>query len=106
MAYDRYSKFKQNNQIQTVPYIKIRVRPTDLYTIYRRNHSRLDLISYEYYGDASFGWLILQANPDVPSCEYEIPDNTQLRIPYPLMEVLNGYDEDIEEYKKYYGIDN
>lgn len=106
MAYDRYSKFRENNRVQTVPFIKIRNRSTDLYTLYRRGVSRMDLISYEYYGDASYGWLILQANPELPSCEFEITHDVNVRIPFPLQDVLNSYNTDIENHKKYYGIDN
>ena len=65
MSYDRYAKFKSNGTVQSVPFIKIPKRSTDAYDVYVKDQSRLDLLSYKYYGDANFGWLILQANPDM-----------------------------------------
>jgi phage tail protein X len=105
MAYDRYSKFRKDNGIKTVPFIPIRERSTDQYTVFRKNMDRLDLLSYKYYGDSSYGWLILQANPTVPSLEFQIPDKTLLRIPFPLNDALIGYEEDTDEYLKQYPLD-
>ena len=63
-CYDRYSKFRQNGTILHVPFIPIPVRSTDYYTYYEVGKTRLDLVSYQYYGDANYDWLILQANPE------------------------------------------
>ena len=102
MAYDRYKNFREGDTIKIVPFIQIQKRSTDRYVIYNRSESRLDLISYEFYGDPSYGWLILQANPEVGSLEFLIPNNTRLRIPYPLNEVLIGYDNTVDEYYRFY----
>ena len=63
MDYNRYSKFTRNGNIALVPFIKIPVKQTDYYDFYRKGQTRLDRLSYKYYGDPNFGWLILQANP-------------------------------------------
>lgn len=101
MAYDRYDKFRMNGEVTLPPFIPIPVRESDYYEIYEKGVTRLDILSYRYYKDPDYGWLILQANPQFGSLEFLIPDNEQIRIPYPLSEVLTKYAEDIENYKKY-----
>ena len=59
---------------------------------------RLDTLSYKYYGDPDYGWLILQANPSIPSMEYRIEDGTIVRIPYPLSTAVNRYEQGINKY--------
>ena len=65
--------------------------------------SSLCLISYDYYGDPNYDWLIMMANPEFGSLEYEIPDNTQLRIPYPLDVTMEDYYNQINNYRVLYG---
>ena len=104
-TYNRYSKFMWNGTMKMVPFITIPQKNTDKYTYYKTNVSRLDLISYQYYGDPNYGWLILQANPDLGCYEYLIPNNTRLRIPYPLATTLTQYNSDIDVYDKLYGLE-
>jgi phage tail protein X len=59
---------------------------------------RMDMLSYKYYGDPDYGWLILQANPSIPSMEYLIQDGTVIRIPYPLSTAISRYEQSINEY--------
>lgn len=102
MAYDRYTKFRTDGEIDIVPFGKVKPKTTDFFEIYYRGKSRLDIISYNYYGDANYGWLIMQANPEYGSMEYEIPDGTVLRIPYPLQESIADYETSINNYRKLY----
>jgi len=102
MAYDRYTKFRVDGNIEIVPFVKIKEKQTDFHETYIRGKSRLDLISYDYYGDANYGWLIMQANPEYGSMEYEIPDGSVLRIPYPLQESISDYESAVSNYKKLY----
>ena len=44
----------------------------------------------------------MQANPQYGSIEFEIPDKSVLRIPYPLNQSIQDYRASIEEYKKLY----
>lgn len=104
MKYNRYNSFVVNGKYKRIPFIKIPVRNTDIYTIYEVGKTRLDLLSYQYYDDPNFGWLILQANPKYGSLEFRIDGDSKLRIPYPLDVVLQGYEEDIERYSKLYGL--
>ena len=63
----------------------------------------MDLLSFRYYQNANYGWLILQANPHLPSIEFMIEDNEKIRIPYPLESAINQYENDIKIYKEVEG---
>lgn len=99
-TFDRYAMFREEGTINIVPQITLNVKDSDFYETYRLGISRLDRISYDYYGDANYDWLILMANPELPSMEFEIPDNTSLRIPYPLEVTLSEYTTKVKEYYK------
>jgi hypothetical protein len=102
MSFDRYSKFRVGNNIEIVPFVEISKSSTDMYETYKKGVTRLDKLSYEYYGNSDYAWLIMQANPQYGSLEYNIPDLTELRIPYPLDSALEIYKKGIEDYKKTY----
>lgn len=104
MSYDRYSKFRKDGEILHVPFIPITQKNTDIYTYYQAGKTRLDNLSYQYYGDPNYDWLIMQANPTVGSLEYQIPDGSKLRIPYPLESTLVNYNTAVDNYKILYGI--
>lgn len=103
-TYNRYKSFiTESGKLKTVPFIKIPNRDSDKYVYWNRYNSRMDLLSNQYYGDPSYGWLILQANPHLPSLEYMIDNGEQIRIPFPLEVVISQYENDI---KAYYIIEN
>lgn len=104
-TFDRYKSFKEDGTFKTVPFVEIPVRSTDKYTYYSVGSTRLDLLSYQYYEDPNYGWLILQANPQFGSLEFKIPDNARLRIPYPLETALSQYQIDAQSYIRLYGLD-
>ena len=62
-------------------------------------------MSYQYYGDANYDWLILQANPEIGSLEYKINDGTKIRIPFPLDTTIARYNADVDLYDKLYGLE-
>ena len=103
MSYDRYTQFRYNGKVDFVPNVKIIPKTTDFFEVYKRGESRLDLISYDYYGDPNYDWLIMAANPEYGSMEFNIPDQTQLRIPYPLDQTLENYVNQIDKYRLLYG---
>ena len=102
MTFDRYSQFRNGKKIDLVCFAKLPKKDTDKIEIYRKGETRLDLLSYQYYNDADYGWLILQANPQYGALEFNIPDGSELRIPYPLDVSLSDYQEAISKHKKYY----
>ena len=99
--FNRYAPFKANGKIEIVPYVAIRKKSSDKYIVFKKNTMRLDKLSYEYYGDPDYAWLIMQANPEYGSLESLIPDEAVIRIPHPLTETLNFYISDINTYKEY-----
>lgn len=104
MDYNRYKNFINGFSYNKIPFIEIPKSSNDKYTYYEVGKTRLDLLSYQYYGDANFGWLILQANPQCGSLEFKIKDKERLRIPYPLESALMGYEERYKRYVKLYGL--
>ena len=48
MSFDRYSQFREGNEIGLVPFGEIPRSSSDMYEIYRRGKTRLDKISYDY----------------------------------------------------------
>lgn len=54
-TYDRYSKFRSDGKIEIVPFAKIKKRDTDFFVTYRKNRTRLDVLSYQYYKDSGYG---------------------------------------------------
>lgn len=102
--YDRYQNFKKNNEVKLLPFIKIPVNSTDI-SIEYKNKLRLDIISQRYYGTPYYGWLIMQANPQFGGLEFDIPEGSIIRIPFPLAVALQQYQQNVDTYIKLYGID-
>lgn len=104
MGYDRYNRFRVNGKISVPAQVKIAPKSTDYFETYNRGSSRLDLISYKYYNDPGYDWLILMANPEVGDLEYLIPNGTLLRIPFPLDITLENFNKQIDKQEALYGI--
>ena len=105
MSYNRYKSFIVDGAYKKVPFIKIPKNASDCYVFYEIGKTRLDLLSYQYYNDPNYGWLILQANPQYGSLEYKIENNARLRIPYPLDSAIQRYEDELKKYVKLYGLD-
>jgi hypothetical protein len=86
-----------------VPYLDLPVKATDKMLLYKKNVTRLDKLSDDYYGSPYFGWLILQANPQFGGREWEIADNALIRVPLPLVTTLQDYKTALETHNFYYG---
>jgi hypothetical protein len=104
MSYNRYKSFKSNGTYKKVPFVEVPVSATDRYAYYEVGKTRMDLLSYQFYDNPNFGWLILQANPSCGSLEFKIKDGTRLRIPYPLDTAIQGYENNITKYIQLYGL--
>ena len=101
--YRRYSNFLINGTQTVVPYVNIGARTSDQKYVYRQGQSRLDKISNEKYGSPFFGWLIMMANPIYGGLETNIPNETIIIIPYPLISALQDYKNAIDTHIFYYG---
>lgn len=98
--YDRYAKYRGNGTISFMPFIEIEHEGSDLYIVFEKATMRFDNLSYKYYGDPNYAWLILQANPALGGFEFSIQDGVTLRIPYPLHNAINRFEQGIERYKR------
>lgn len=63
----------------------------------------MDKISQQFYGVPYYGWLIMLANPSYGGQEWNIPDGTMLRIPFPLIASLEEYKSKLDQHFLYYG---
>lgn len=97
--YDRYKKFRVDDTVKfPLPFFKIGESGGDIYLVFDRRSMRMDTLSYKYYGDPNYAWLILNANPELPPYEYLIEDGTSIRIPYPLSTAIERYEKSIAKY--------
>ncbi len=96
--YDRYSKFRGDGKSHIVPFVKIDENGSDIIIAFDKEKMRMDTLSYKYYNDANYGWLIMMANPQFGSMEYSIPNGVPLRIPYPLNTAISRYENALEKY--------
>lgn len=101
--FDRYKNFKANGNITPIPGLIIPTEGTDKYAIYKKGQSRLDNISNLYYSNPYSGWLIMLANPEYGGLEFNIPDMTLLRIPFPYESAVQRYITQINNHKLLYG---
>ena len=78
----------------TVPAITISKRDTDKFIIYNSDKMRFDTIAADIYGDDQYNYLIALANPEYP-LEFDITNNTVIRIPFPLNEIVTEYEQKV-----------
>lgn len=84
MSYSRYSK---RPFIQ--PVRKINSASSDILHEYK-SPENIDNLAYKYYGNATYGWVIMLANREYPF-EFAIPYGVTLRIPFPLERVFQEW---------------
>ena len=101
--YDRYKHFRKDGKIKPIPGIVLPEKNTDKTDIYNLEKNRLDVLSQKYYNNPYHGWLILLANPEYGGLEFNIPDNTVIKIPYPFRETLESYYNQVKTHLKQYG---
>lgn len=88
MPYDFYKNLKSSDTLKNMPAVSISKRVTDKSITYNKQKNRLDTIAGTIYRDETFWRLILWANEQY-FMEFDIPDNTVIRVPYPLQDVIN-----------------
>ena len=77
---------KDGNRLKSFPPIRIIERDTDVFVTYNKQKTRLDRIAFDIYRDETCWRIILWANPEF-FIEFDIPDNTVIRVPFPLEDV-------------------
>jgi len=94
MSANYYELLKTNDKLKNMPAIQIEHRPTDKSVTYNKQKNRLDNIAGNVYNDETYWRLILWANEEY-FMEYDIPDNTVIRVPWPFQDVLTEVDTKI-----------
>jgi hypothetical protein len=100
---DRYLPFREDGKIKPIPGLKLPDADTDLSYVYKQGATRLDKLSNMFYNNPWGGWLILAANPQFGGLEFNIPDMTLIKVPYPYENAVQRYSEQINKYKQLYG---
>lgn len=103
-SFNRYKNFTSNGETKIMPFIKIRVKGSDKSIVWNKDTSRLDVLSQRYYGVPDAGWLIMMANAEYGTDEFDIPDGELIRIPYPYQTSLQSYMDDITRFDTKFGI--
>jgi nucleoid-associated protein YgaU len=97
MALDRYQFTKTDqDKYRTTRYPKLPKQQSDLYVISREG-DRLDLLANEFYKDPRYWWVLAEAN-NVGKGTMIVPSGLQLRIPFPITDLLDRLRE-VEENK-------
>lgn len=89
---------KNGQTLSSMPPILIKERTTDYFIVYNKNKNRLDRIAYNVYEDETYNKIIMWANPEY-FVEYDIPDNTVIRVPFPLLDVIQEVTEKLRQGK-------
>ena len=104
MSYiNRYSPLIANGLTKQMPFIKLRPKATDKAKIWNKGIDRMDLISHRYYNNPYGGWLIMLANPQYGD-EFDIPDGTLIKIPFPYLLTIQQYSDMLTLYDNKFGL--
>jgi hypothetical protein len=96
--YDRYAILKNSDgTIDPMPFVNLPVNSSDKYE-YWSPSSRLDKLSQKYYGNPFYDFIILYGNYMYTN-EFDIPEGTLIRIPFPLNKAIADYEAILTAYK-------
>jgi len=101
--YNIYNEFVVNGDYIIVPQVRIPAKSSDRKINYRVGKTRLDKLSQQFYDSPYYGWLIMQANPSYGGQEWDIPNGAIITVPFPLMQSLQDYKTNLDQYFLYYG---
>lgn len=97
--FDRYKEFRINGEVKPLPRIILPAESTDKIYTYKQGITRLDILSDKYYNNPYHGYLIMMANPQHGGMEWNIPDGTKIRIPFPFESALERYNTAVKQHK-------
>jgi len=100
---DRYNSFKGNAEMKPVIGVKLEPSDNDLTYVYKQGTTRLDKLSNMFYNNPYSGWLIMLVNQEYGGLEFNIPDMSIIRIPYPFDSAVERYATAVRKHKLLYG---
>jgi hypothetical protein len=96
--YDRYAiLINSDGTYDLMPFVQLPINTSDKYETWNTEYSRLDKLSQKYYGNPFYDFLILYANSYVS--EFDIPDQTLIRIPFPLSKAKGDYENALTAFR-------
>ena len=97
--YDRYAILTNaNGTSDMMPFVELPQNPSDKFENWNTTFSRMDKLSQKYYGSPFYDFLILYASGFMS--EFDIPDGTLIRIPFPLQKVKADYENALTVYRQ------
>jgi hypothetical protein len=97
--YNRYSILKNGDgTTDSMPFVKLPTNTSDKFENWNAEFSRMDKLSQKYYGNPFYDFLIMYANSQFVN-EFDIPDGTLIRIPFPLTKVKADYEAFLTAFK-------
>lgn len=97
--YNRYYLLDTINDVkEMLPFVTLPSNTTDKYEYWKSEFSRYDKLAQKYYQNPFYDFLIALANPQFMS-EWDIPDNTLVKIPFPLSKAKSDYEQFVKNYK-------
>jgi hypothetical protein len=84
--------YKGKQVYLTTYYPSIIYSSSDIYIISSVG-DRLDTLSYSYYKDPQYWWILAQAN-NLGKGSLSIPPGTQIRIPAALQQILSNFNSE------------
>lgn len=103
MYINRYSPLISNGLTKQSPFVKLTAKSTDKSKIWNQGLDRMDNLSQRYYNHPYGGWLIMLANPQYGD-EFEIPDGTLIKIPFPYRVTVQQYQDALTLYDNKFGL--
>lgn len=95
--FNRYDRYFIDGEWKFIPNIKLSVKNTDKYELYKEGITRFDKLSQKYYNNPTYTWLIQIANPQFGGLEFDFVSNLPIRIPFPLLSTLQEYQDKVDE---------
>ena len=97
--YDRYAiLINSDGTYDMMPFVQLPVNQSDKFETWNVAYSRLDKLANKYYGNSFYDFFILYANGFMS--EFDIPDDTLIRIPFPLAKVKSDYESALTAYRQ------
>jgi hypothetical protein len=102
--YNRYTKLSGNGGMKLMPGIQIPEKATDKMIAWNKQLHRMDILSQKYYQTPTEGYLIMMANMQYGTDEFDIPDGALIRIPYPYKASLQSFIDEMNKYESKFGL--
>ena len=96
--YDRYAiLINSDGTYDMMPFVQLPQNQSDKFETWNTEYSRLDKLAQKYYGNPFYDFLILYANGYMS--EFDIPDQSLIRIPFPLQKVKSDYENALTAFR-------